>query len=72
MASVFDAVYLIDINEDIIPSKQSVREGNIQEERRLFYVGVTRAKEYLGLFSIKKDGSRNINPSIFLEEIYNG
>ncbi len=42
----FDAVYIISANEDITPSKSSGKDG-ISEERRLFYVAMTRAKQFL-------------------------
>ena len=42
----FDAVYIISANEDITPSKSSGKD-EISEERRLFYVAMTRAKHFL-------------------------
>ena len=42
----FDAVYIISANEGITPSKSTGEEG-IAEERRLFYVAMTRAKQFL-------------------------
>ena len=42
----FDAVYIISANEDITPSKSS-GEAGLPEERRLFYVAMTRAKQFL-------------------------
>lgn len=43
----FDTVLLSGIEDGIIPSNQSIEHGNIEEERRLFYVGLTRAKKKL-------------------------
>lgn len=43
----FDTVLLSGVEDGIIPSNQSIELGNIEEERRLFYVGLTRAKKKL-------------------------
>lgn len=45
----FDYVYMAGCNEDIFPSRRSVKEGYLEEEKRLFYVGMTRAKKKLYL-----------------------
>ncbi|WP_334093649.1 3'-5' exonuclease, partial [Helicobacter typhlonius] len=46
------------------------KSGSLEEERRLFYVAITRAKENLVLSFAKKDALKNINyaPSTFLYE----
>ena len=41
----FDRVYILNVNEGSIPYKKAVLEPALEEERRLFYVGMTRAKE---------------------------
>lgn len=43
----FDTVYLPDINEGKVPSRSSVTKEAIEEERRMFYVAMTRAKKEL-------------------------
>ena len=43
----FDTVFIIGINEGIFPSRRSIEEGNEEEERRLAYVAITRAKSQL-------------------------
>lgn len=43
----FDIVFLPDCNEGIVPHKKSMKGKNVEEERRIFYVGMTRAKERL-------------------------
>ncbi len=49
----WDTVYIIDCVEGITPFKKAVSEDAIEEERRLFYVAMTRAKESLYLCSYK-------------------
>ncbi len=71
----FDNVYLIGMEEGIFPSTQTVYggESELEEERRLAYVGVTRAKEFLTLtnsYTRMLFGSTGRNmPSRFLKEI---
>ncbi len=43
----FETVFFVGLEEDIIPHKKSIEEGNVSEERRLCYVGMTRAKKNL-------------------------
>ena len=38
-------VYIIDVNEGVMPYKKAVLEPEVEEERRMFYVGMTRAKK---------------------------
>ena len=57
----FERVYLIDVNEGMTPYKKAVLEPDIEEERRLFYVGMTRAKEKLTLCAVKNI-RKNIRP----------
>ncbi|QAA34096.1 ATP-dependent helicase [Clostridium manihotivorum] len=63
----FKNVYVIDVNEDIIPHKNA--EEDAEEERRLFYVGVTRAKDNLFIYSPKMLRGKFKGRSRFLEEI---
>ncbi len=60
-----------DLIKETMPYKVSDNELNIQEERRLFYVGATRAQEKLFLSAayFYGDGKRKKKPSIFLSEI---
>ena len=71
----FRAVYLLGMEEGIFPHARSIEEQGIEEERRLCYVGMTRAKEQLTLTHASSRslwGSRGYNlPSRFLDELPN-
>ncbi|MBI2345210.1 UvrD-helicase domain-containing protein [Candidatus Dependentiae bacterium] len=69
----FKNVILAGLEEGILPSNQSIGQENVEEERRLFYVGITRAQEKLFITTSKY---RNVfgkldeqRPSRFLQEI---
>jgi superfamily I DNA/RNA helicase len=49
----FPVVYLVNLAEDVFPNKRALAEGAVEEERRLFYVAVTRAMRQLVLSSAK-------------------
>ncbi len=72
----FRAVYLIGMEEGIFPHSRSIEEQGIEEERRLCYVGMTRAQERLTLLHASSRmlyGGRNHNlPSRFLDELPDG
>ncbi|MCB1197398.1 MAG: UvrD-helicase domain-containing protein [Deltaproteobacteria bacterium] len=69
----YPIVLLIGVEEDLLPHRSL--GSNIAEERRLFYVGITRAKEHLLLTRAKKRTKRgrlmSVAPSRFLTEIPN-
>jgi len=69
----FDTVILPGLEDGIIPSTPSINESNVEEERRLFYVGITRACKRLLLTYCKTRstyGQTNVQvPSRFLDEI---
>ncbi len=69
----FRAVYLIGMEEGIFPHSRSIEEQGIEEERRLCYVGMTRAEERLTLLHASSRmlrGMRDHNlPSRFLDEL---
>ena len=65
----FDAVFIIDANEGITPHKKAVLAEDVEEERRLFYVAMTRAKELLYLFSARERYNKVAQWSRFIDEI---
>jgi DNA helicase II / ATP-dependent DNA helicase PcrA len=69
----FPHVYIAGLEEGLLPHGRSIQEGSIEEERRLFYVGITRAMESLTLShcgSRKKYGQLTpAHPSRFLAEL---
>ncbi len=74
----FDNVYLAGIEDHIIPNQRALEENpiNIEEERRLFYVAITRAKKKLVISSVKarRRGFKVVysQPSRFIKEIPEG
>lgn len=64
-------VILPDLNEGVVPHKKAVTDAELEEERRMFYVAMTRAKEKLFLFHIQEKEAGNFLPSRFLNEILN-
>ncbi len=69
----YRAVFVVGVEEEIFPSGRSIEEQGIEEERRLFYVGLTRARERLTLTHASSRllwGRTNSNlPSRFLDEL---
>ncbi len=62
-------VYILNVNEGSIPYKKAVLETALEEERRLFYVGMTRAKKTLKLCYVKRQYEKKREPSRFLKEV---
>ncbi|HLB33587.1 MAG TPA: 3'-5' exonuclease, partial [Chthoniobacterales bacterium] len=69
----FGHVYLVGLEDGLLPHERSKQEGNIEEERRLCYVGITRAKKNLTITHCrtrkKFGGVISCKPSPFLLEI---
>lgn len=63
----YQVVILIDVNEGIIPHRKAILDADLEEERRMFYVAMTRAKEYLYIFYVKERYNKELEPSRFLE-----
>lgn len=65
----FPVVFIPDVNEGVLPSAKANTAAAIEEERRLCYVGMTRAKEALYLCYISGDNRKKAAPSRFLSEM---
>ena len=65
----FQQVHILDAVEGVIPHKKAKTEPAIEEERRMFYVGITRASEALTIYAPKMMGKKAVRPSVFLDEL---
>ncbi|MDD3139648.1 MAG: ATP-dependent helicase [Lachnospiraceae bacterium] len=65
----FDCVFIIATNEDIIPYKKAKLPEEIEEERRMFYVAMTRAKQNLTISYTKVRNGKDLSPSRFVNEL---
>lgn len=77
----FDYVFVVSLNEAVFPSKQAVNELNVEEERRLMYVAMTRAQKQLimteagGFITVRQNNDQvkmPREPSRFLRELTPG
>lgn len=64
----YDTVYIADVNEEIIPHKKAAQPAEIEEERRLFYVAMTRAKNHLYICCPGERYGHRQEPSRFVKE----
>ncbi len=65
----FDTVFLVDIVDDEIPGSNNASDVELEEERRIFYVGMTRAKKNLNICAFKERNNTDYEISKFIEEI---
>lgn len=65
----YKIVLVMDVCEGIIPYNKAVLDSQIEEERRLFYVAMTRAKEKLNLLYPKQRYNKDTTRSRFIEEL---
>jgi len=71
----FKKVYMIDLIEGQIPANDSIKlselgdQSGLEEERRLFYVGMTRAKQHLELITIENVNDSSVVQSRFINEV---
>lgn len=65
----YKVVIIADANEGITPHKKAVMEPDIEEERRLFYVAMTRARDELYIYSATERYNKSFPKSRFLDEL---
>jgi DNA helicase-2/ATP-dependent DNA helicase PcrA len=69
----FPIVFLLGCADGLLPLTRAIDEGDVEEERRLFYVACTRAENMLFLFAprfaVSGEGYRPLDPCRFLEEM---
>ena len=66
----YGIVYIIDANEGVTPHRKAVLEADVEEERRMFYVAMTRARERLCICAAKERYGKKLEPSRFIREYY--
>lgn len=65
----FDAVFILEANEGLTPYKKAVKPEEIEEERRMFYVAMTRARNHLHIYEVRDYYNKELEPSRFLKEL---
>ena len=65
----FDIVYIIDVNEGSVPYKKAKGADELEEERRMFYVAMTRARHKLFICYCKENFGKSIGKSDFIVEL---
>lgn len=65
----FDTVIILDVNDGIWPNGESLKDGLVEEERRLFYVAISRTKANLLLFESGRVDGKRLDPSPYLAEM---
>jgi DNA helicase-2/ATP-dependent DNA helicase PcrA len=65
----FQCVFIPDANEGVTPHNKAVLTADLEEERRLFYVAMTRAKSCLHIYYLKERFNKEMSVSRFVEEI---
>ncbi len=65
----YEVVILTDVNEGITPYKRAVSPEELEEERRMYYVAMTRAKQYLHVFSVVRLHGKEMELSRFVGEM---
>lgn len=65
----YDTVFIIGANEDVTPYKKAELPEEIEEERRMFYVAMTRAKKHLMISYVREKNGKAMEQSRFLGEL---
>lgn len=68
----FDEVFLPDCIEGIIPDGRAKTQEELEEERRSFYVALTRARKKIHIYVTKERYSKKVKPSRFIPELLGG
>lgn len=66
----YDTVFIIDAVEGVAPHAKAVLEEDLEEERRMFYVAVTRAKQQLHIYSTEERFNKPVSVSRFVSEMH--
>lgn len=66
----YHTVFLPELNEGMTPHRQALSPEDVEEERRMFYVAMTRAKRRLVLSCMKELRSKELVPSRFVGEVF--
>lgn len=66
----YDTVFIIGANEDVTPYKKAELPEEMEEERRMFYVAMTRAKKHLTISYVREKNGKAMEQSRFLEELF--
>ncbi|MBR1740440.1 MAG: ATP-dependent helicase [Lachnospiraceae bacterium] len=66
----YECVFIPDANEGVTPHNKSVLEADMEEERRMFYVAMTRAKKHLHISYLEERYNKAADASRFLEEMF--
>ena len=65
----FDYVLIPDVNEGLIPGRRAITDADMEEERRMFYVAMTRAKKELHIFYLTGSKENAMMPSRFIKKL---
>ena len=66
----YDTVFIIGANEDVTPDKKAELPEEMEEERRMFYVAMTRAKKHLTISYVREKNGKAMEQSRFLGELF--
>ena len=64
----FRVVFILDANEGVTPHHKAFLDADMEEERRMFYVAMTRAKERLHVYYVKERYNKKQEVSRFVKE----
>ncbi len=65
----FEVVFIPTVNEGVIPYRKAIQPGDMEEERRMLYVAMTRAKVHLHLSYVEERFNKKVDVSRFIDEI---